>query len=163
MRTRKTNPPSPLGPAPVPKRILVPLDFSDCSLQALRHALTLAKLCEAELVLLHVVEPLHPGSMLQTAETRRLRNRSLNEAERRLAELARTSVKPHAPVHFLVREGKPFEVIADLARKTASGLIVLGTHGHIGFPTVLLGSIAERVTRRAHCPVLMVRAAPSRR
>jgi nucleotide-binding universal stress UspA family protein len=65
-------------------------------------------------------------------------------------------------VLYLVRSGQPFAVIADLARKTASDLIVLGTHGHTGFPTVLLGSTAERVTRRAHCPVLMVRVASSR-
>ena len=162
MRTRKTIPPSaPLTPSALPKRILVPLDFSACSLQALRHALMLAKLCQAEIVLVHVVEPLHPGSMLETSETRRLRNLALHEAEHRLAELARTSVKPHAPVRYLVRAGKPFAVIANLARKTASDLIVLGTHGHTGFPTVLLGSTAERVTRRAHCPVLMVRAASS--
>lgn len=146
----------------MPKRILVPLDFSACSLQALCHALMLAKLCSAEVVLVHVVEPLHPGSMLENPETRRLRNLALHEAEHRLAELARTQVKPHAPVCYLVRAGKPFAVIADLARKTASDLIVLGTHGHTGFPSVLLGSTAERVTRRAHCPVLMARAAARR-
>ncbi len=163
MRTRKTKPlPAQLVPSAPPKRILVRLDFSACSLQALRHALMLARLCEAELVLVHVVGPLHPGSMLEGSEIRRLRNVALHEAEHRLAELARTRVKPYAPVRYLVRAGKPFAVIADLARKTASELIVLGTHGHTGFPTVLLGSTAERVTRRAHCPVLMVRAAASR-
>jgi universal stress protein A len=127
-------------------------------LQALRHALTLAKLCQAEIVLVHVVEPLHPGSILSSSETRRLHSIVLNQAEHHLAELARKSVKPHAAVRYLVRAGQPFALIADLARKTASDLIVLGTHGHTGFPTVLLGSTAERVARRAHCPVLMVRA-----
>jgi universal stress protein A len=163
MRTRKSNSqPSQLTPSATPKRILVPLDFSVCSTQALRHALTFAKLCHAEIVLVHVVEPLHSGSMLESSETRRLHNLALHETEHRLAKVARTSVKPHAPVRYLVRAGKPFVVVTDLARKTASELIVLGTHGHTGFPTVLLGSTAERVTRRAHCPVLMVRAPASR-
>ena len=163
MRARNVDSsPAQLTLSATPKRILVPLDFSACSLQALRHALTFAKLCHAEIVLVHVVEPLHPGSMLENSEIRRLRNLALHEAEHRLAEVARTSVKPHAPVHYLVRAGKPFAVVADLARKTASDLIVLGTHGHTGFPAVVLGSTAERVTRRAHCPVLMVRAPASR-
>jgi nucleotide-binding universal stress UspA family protein len=158
MGTRKiSSTPAKLRLVAAPTRILVPLDFSSCSLQALRHALTLARICAAEILLVHVLEPLHPGSMLEGAETRRLHELALHEAAHRLGELARTNVKQHAQVRCLVRAGKPFAVIATLARKTGSDLIVVGTHGHTGFPAVLLGSTAERVARRAPCPVLLVR------
>jgi nucleotide-binding universal stress UspA family protein len=158
MGTRKINPtPASLSLVAAPTRILVPLDFSSCSLEALRHAMTLARLCGAEIVLVHVLEPLHPGSMLEGAETRRLHDLALHEATHQLAELARTNVKPLAQARCLVRAGKPFAVIASLARKTGSDLIVVGTHGRTGFPAVLLGSTAERVARCAPCPVLLVR------
>jgi nucleotide-binding universal stress UspA family protein len=147
----------PLSLPAFPKRILVPVDFSPCSLGALRHALKLSRLSRSEIVLVHVVEPSHSGSLLETSELRQIRGLALQEAEHRLAELARTKVKPHAPVKHLVRPGKPFPVITDLARKTAADLIVLGTHGHTGLSEMLLGSTAERVTRGAHCPVLIVR------
>jgi nucleotide-binding universal stress UspA family protein len=140
-----------------PRKILVPIDFSPCSLKAVGHALSQAKLSGAELILVHVVEPSHPGSMFETSQAKRMRNLALHNAKHELATIVREQIKPHVSARFLVKAGKPFEVISDLAARTASDLIVLGTHGHTGFPTVLLGSTAERVARRAPCPVLMVR------
>jgi universal stress protein A len=144
-------------PQDPPQKILVPIDFSPCSLKAVGHGLGLAKISGAELILVHVVEPSNPGSMFETSQAKRLRNLALNNAKHELAAIAREQIKPHVSVRYLVRAGKPFEVIADLAARTASDMIVLGTHGHTGFPTVLLGSTAERVARRAPCPVLMIR------
>jgi hypothetical protein len=64
-------------------------------------------------------------------------------------------------VHYLARAGTPFAVIADLARKTASDLIVLGTHGHADFHCPARQHRRAR-DRRAHCPVLMVREPKAR-
>lgn len=60
-------------------------------------------------------------------------------------------------IHKEVREGTPFYEIVSFATETDVNLIVMGTHGHTGLAHVLLGSVTEKVVRKAPCPVLTVR------
>ena len=136
------------------KRILVPIDFSDISLAALRQARLFAEKFGAELVLLHVIETYPIDYMVGLPDARQM-NKSLEEtAEARLNKLAQTE----GPARTLVRWGKPFHEIVNTAEKLAADLIVLPTHGYTGIKHAYLGSTAERVVRHAHCPVLVVRA-----
>jgi nucleotide-binding universal stress UspA family protein len=137
--------------------ILVPIDFSPCSVAALDYAAGLARSLSAGLVLLHCVPPLHAGSLLEQRRFRRLHADGVQAASKALAKLAREQVEGMSSVKHYVREGVPAEVITKLATKTGCHLIVIGTHGHTGLKHALLGSVAERVVRLAHCPVLTVK------
>jgi universal stress protein A len=139
------------------KRIVVPTDFSDCAGKALEYAIDFARTWNAEVLLVHVVEPIrHTRFIADVSEL--LENRRAEAADQ-LEELQK-QIKPRyrncrSEVHF----GVPFEVIADVAAESKADLIIIATHGHTGLSHVFLGSVAERVVRVARCPVLTVRFA----
>jgi universal stress protein A len=140
------------------KTILVPTDFSECSDQALAYGRAMAATFGASLHLLHVVQdpytqpwaaeafPAPLGDMLaQWQEQARVRLQGLvAEAER-------------AGVMVAVQVGSPFQEIVSYAEAQHIDLIVIGTHGRGPIGHMLLGSVAEKVVRRAPCPVLTVR------
>jgi nucleotide-binding universal stress UspA family protein len=131
-------------------RILLATDFSPGSARARAFASMLARRLGAELVVAHVSEPLAivPGSDLaaeEVAQTERELDRVVGELKRE-GVAARGTVVP----------GEPATEIVALAEREHADLIVLGTHGRSGLAHVLLGSVAERVLRRARCPVLAV-------
>jgi nucleotide-binding universal stress UspA family protein len=138
--------------------ILVPSDFSECSDEALRYGLELARRFDARLHLLHVVQD--PATQPWAAEAF---SSSLFEAvaewqkhaEKRL--LAAVPESDRARVTVVSVVATPYAGILDYAGAHNVDLIVMGTHGRGGVSHMLLGSIAERVVRRAPCPVLTVR------
>lgn len=138
------------------KKLLVTTDFSETSMTGVRYARSFADHFDADLALVHVVEPLPPVSEMHNvlliqsdADMRKL-------AERQVAQLAKKLSGKNLAVTGLVRSGKPFHEIATLAGNREADVIVIGTHGHTGWQRVLLGSTAERVVRHAPCPVLTV-------
>ncbi len=141
------------------KRILVPIDFSDCSLGALHYALVLAEKFAAKLIFLHVVEPaVYPENYLVTPATMDETNQNLLAAAReRLAEVKQKATAHGLSTETLVRMGRAQSEISDTAKATGTDLIVMGTHGYSGLKQVLLGGTAERVVRHSTCPVLTVR------
>ncbi|MBM3882978.1 MAG: universal stress protein [Verrucomicrobia bacterium] len=136
------------------RKILVPVDFTDCSYKALPYALALAREFGASILLVCVIRPLYPGGRFESC---RAHQRLRQSVERRLADLAKREVLPHAPVRHYVREGVSCRVINEFARKTGADLVVLSTRGRGGFASAILGSTARRVVERAPCPVLVVR------
>jgi universal stress protein A len=144
-------------------RILVPVDFSAHSDRALRYATSLASRLGATVELLHVVEdPFVSGawsSEIHVPNLPELLENQIAAARGRLAELKAVA---GARVGTTVLSGQPAHTI--IAHATAGGfdLIVMGTHGRTGLSHVFMGSVAERVVRRAPCPVLTLReAAPT--
>ena len=140
------------------KKILVPIDFSNLSKDALPYAVLLAGRYGAELLLLHIVEKFPIDSLLGRELTNQTTVPLMKQAEADLeclaAELSkRTGVK----TTVVVRDGKPFAEICDAAKTGGADLIVLTTHGCTGLKHVWLGSTAERIVRHAPCPVLVVR------
>lgn len=140
------------------RRILVPVDFSEPSRKAFRYARLFAEQFGAELVLLHVVEPvLYPADFgylpvaAEAAERERLEDLSL-QLERLAAE-----VHGAAGVEKVVRLGRAWKVITDFAAERSADLVVVSTHGYTGLQHALLGSVAEKIVRHAPCPVLVVR------
>ncbi len=138
-------------------RILHPTDFSEGADRARAVALRLARALSAELVLLHVLAPIAPESEEIAARDVLERVRAVRRAWAE-AELERRTVEAHragVAVHGLLRAGEPSVEIAHAA--TDADLVVMGTAGRSGVGRLLVGSVADRVIRRARCPVLTVR------
>jgi nucleotide-binding universal stress UspA family protein len=136
------------------RSILVPVDFSKPSLDALPHALALARKSEAQLTLLHVIEPLHADMLIDLPQSQRDARVAAHE---RLAKLADATKKVWLRTGRELRAGHPVDTITALAKRTNADLIVMGTHGRTGLKRCFIGSVAERVVRHALCPVLVVR------
>ena len=137
------------------ERILVPLDFSVLAEKALRYAVPLARQFSAEILLLHVVQPLpYPSDITHMPLGESVIMDPLKE---RLALYAEQSIPPDLLMGSEVRMGIPYEIITDFARYKNVDLIILTTHGYTGLRHLFLGSTAERVLRYAPCPVLTVR------
>jgi nucleotide-binding universal stress UspA family protein len=139
-------------------RLLAPVDFSECSLAAVRYAAGVAHQVGAQLALLHIVEPAQGGWLIEKKPAQRAAAGLQQQAARQLAELARSGPLADLTVQRLVRVGKPAEVITHLAGLLNADAIVISTHGHTGFRRALLGSVTEKIVRHARCPVLVVRA-----
>jgi universal stress protein A len=139
------------------KRILVPIDFSHSSRKALDYAIDFARHHQAEIILIHVIEPLNYALPRYLPEPTVLLEDQRREASMQLAEFEAKVLKryPHcrSEVHF----GVVYQVIVDVARKLGVDLIIIATHGRTGLAHLLMGSVAEKVLRMAACPVLSVR------
>ena len=141
------------------ERILVPVDFSDCSLDALEHAIVVAQQAKASLMLLHVLEPVSYGLDFTLDESHRSESSTWTK---RLEELISSYQYTHVPMEFRLRGGLPSDSILDCAQTLSCNLIVMGTHGRRGISHTISGSVAESVLRKSHCPVIAVRSPKSR-
>ena len=142
-------------------RILVPVDFSPHADRALRYAATLARRLGAKLALVHVVEdPFVTGAWtceIYVPSFQEVRDQLIADAERKLAALRVSGAAMGVPVEATVTTGWPVQAIIDHAAQGGFDLIVMGTHGRTGLSHAVMGGVAERVLRRAPCPVLIVR------
>jgi nucleotide-binding universal stress UspA family protein len=146
------------------RAILCPTDFSEFSRHALDHALAIAKLYESRITLLHVC-PVAAGAVyapgVGVAPTSLLTIEDRDTALAAMRRFAEAEAGPKARIGFDVAEGNPANEILDRAKTRKNDLIVMGTHGRSGFERLLLGSVTEKVLRKATCPVLSVpRRAP---
>ena len=141
------------------KKILVPTDFSASSAKALDYALAFAKQSQAEIILLHVVEPIcYPMYGQELAvDLSGFQADLVKAGNQRLAQFSHEKAAGHGPLKFLVREGGASWEIVEAAHAEDADLIIISTHGHTGLRHALLGSTAERVVQHAPCPVLTVR------
>lgn len=141
------------------KKILVPIDFSDYSKNSLRYAIGFAKHFNSKMYVLYVVEPaVYPAdfSLGQVA----IPTTDVDMAERADKEMNRlTEEEIGSSVEFekIIKTGKPFMEIIETASEIDSDLIIIATHGHTGVEHLLFGSTAEKVVRKAPCPVLTLR------
>lgn len=143
------------------KRIVCPVDFSEPSELALAQAATMAEQNGAELQVLTVVQPLTPAMFsdgMLLAQPDSLPNQSEELAQNLLSQLKTKlcgAVKDRTSLHVAV--GVPFVEIVRHARECGADLIVMGSHGRTGIEHLMIGSVAERVVRKASCSVLVVR------
>lgn len=139
------------------KSILVPIDFSPGSKKALKYALPFAEQFGAQIILLHVVEPVATPDFAYFPLM--MENDKVMAVARRQLDLLckQEAIEPRVIAKTLARHGKPFQEIADAARTLEADLIIIATHGYTGLKHAFLGSTAERVVRHAPCPVLVVR------
>lgn len=165
LRSRKKAKPAPRPRAALSReglpvrRILVPIDFSDASKEALGYAVSFAKQFQSELLLLYVVEPaIYPAdfSFGQVAMPD-IENELRERGQIGLNQLAQSAVTPPLVSRTMVRTGRPFLEIVKTASEERIDLIIIATHGHSGVEHLLFGGTVEKVVRKAPCPVLMVR------
>lgn len=136
-------------------RILVPLDFSEPSREALVHARELARSFGATIQLLYVVQiTSHPYFYVPTQVEIWEKRRKCAADE--LEKLSREVLGDSVPHETHVAEGRPASEIADFAEKNGSDLVVIATHGLSGLERVLLGSTTAEVVRSVDCPVFTV-------
>ncbi len=141
------------------EKILVPIDFAPHSEEAVRRAVDLAKHYSATLTLVYVYEPLDyalpEGYALYSPEqVGRLMEEFRGRLQGSVREIEAMGV---SRVDSTVLNGSAAIEIVDHAQKGGYDLIVMGTHGRRGLSHLLMGSVAERVLRTAHCPVLTVK------
>ncbi len=142
------------------KRICCPVDFSDASRAAMEVAGDLARRCGADLVLLHAYPV--PGYTFpdgSVVASPKMMQELAEQAERHLtawrADAERLLGAPRVTIEKAV--GEPAAEIVAFAKRAGIDLLVLGTHGRTGLEHALMGSVAERVVRKARSPVLTVR------
>jgi universal stress protein A len=163
VKPRKKAPARKVNPVPHPsiqiQRILVPIDFSEHSKNALKYAVPFAEKFKASIDLLYVVEPaIYPadfsfGQIGFPNVEEELRTRGSEELENLLSK----EIAGKVTSRKIVRTGKPFYEINQYALEENISLIIIATHGHSGMEHILFGSTAEKVVRKAPCPVLVVR------
>ena len=145
------------------QKVVCPTDFSDFSYEALDQAGELAAHFGAQMCVLHVVQPMqnvYPfaafGGFVVSDETA-YDEAVKKSAEEELKQLIERHSFANVRVRALVRSGYPAEEIVAAAQEENADLIVIATHGLSGWRQYFFGSVAEKVLRLAHCPVLVTR------
>jgi nucleotide-binding universal stress UspA family protein len=139
-------------------KVLCPIDFSDPARAAMQAAIEVCRLTGGELTLFHAYElpgyTLPEGSVV--ASPKMLQDLA-DQADAHLAEWQKLALEMGGSrVSVEKGIGEPALSVVELARERGFDLIVVGTHGRTGIRHALLGSVAERVVRRAGCPVLTI-------
>lgn len=138
--------------------ILVPVDFSDFSLDAIQYALELAKNWDAKITLLNVIEEavlptvygVEPVSVFHV-------DHLMDESAKMIQNLKETYLENYSNIEAKVVVGHAAFTITDFAKENGVDLIVIPTHGLTGLKRFLIGSVAEHVVRNAQCAVLTIK------
>jgi nucleotide-binding universal stress UspA family protein len=141
------------------RRILCPIDFSDYARRALDHAIAIARWYEATVTVLHVFSPAPVAAVGLGPLVSEPIPLAPVDRDRLLADtkaFAETESAPGITIEAVVREGTTAAEILEQAASMKADLLVIGTHGRSGFERLLLGSVTEKVLRKARCPVLTV-------
>ena len=141
------------------RRILCPIDFSDYSRRALDHAIAIARWYESTVTVLHVfstapVAAVGAGPVVLEPIVLTAVDRDQLLADTKA--FAQTESAPGITIEAVVRAGNTAGEILEQADTMKAELLVIGTHGRSGFERLLLGSVAEKVLRKASCPVMTV-------
>jgi nucleotide-binding universal stress UspA family protein len=136
------------------KIIVVGVDFSDCSINALEHALTIANAAECDL------------RMVWVNKAKQEKSVALKSSEEAVADAHRAfedMVEKYQPelknkkIDFVIREGKVYSEIVGQAEDDDAFMLVVGTHGSSGFEEFWIGSNAQKIVSACHCPVITIR------
>jgi nucleotide-binding universal stress UspA family protein len=141
------------------KEIVVPTDFSDHSLRGLDYAVEIADRFSSGLKLVYVIEPLLQAADLSwtTVDFEELNTAHKESAEKQLTQIREERIPKGIPADTVILFGKPFVEIVKFAKNENCDLIVMATHGRGAVSHILMGSTAEKVVRKAPCPVLTVK------
>jgi nucleotide-binding universal stress UspA family protein len=140
------------------RKILVPVDFSETSNQAVRQALLIAKTANAAITLLHVVPTVFLPSDAPEQEQDSIVRSITKSTDGGLQKMvSRIKAAETIPVKAAVLKGNVTDTICDMANSEDFDLIVMGTHGTSGIQEFFAGSTAYRVVRHSACPVLTLR------
>jgi nucleotide-binding universal stress UspA family protein len=139
------------------KKILCPIDHSDCSKEALKYAVSFAMKDEAKLYLLHIIDIRTFNEGLEAMSMQIPDEETLELLRIKLLDCIPEEMRDDMNVEAVVVQGVPFAEIISTAREKDIDMIVIGSHGRTGLKHMMLGSVSEKVVRKAPCPVLTVR------
>ena len=141
------------------KNILVPVDFSEHSEKGFKLSVKLARLFNARIHILYVLQPIsfYPYYYGEYFSSEGVIIKMEEEVKDRLESLIREKGEGYKDITYKIQIGEPFQDILEKGKSIKADLIVMGTHGRTGFSHLLMGSVAERVVRLAECPVLTVK------
>jgi nucleotide-binding universal stress UspA family protein len=138
------------------KRIVVPVDFSEITNKLVDYAVYMANKLAAEIHFLHAVHFYAGDSMVGFPYAQECEAKLITDAEERMSNILADNKERCPTCTGKVVIGDPVEKIVEFAQAKESDLIIISTHGVKGLEKILLGSVAERVLKRAHCPVLFL-------
>ena len=136
-----------------PKTIVAPFDFSDDSIESLDTALDIAS-DPSDIHVVHVIPELNvseAGVIWQEIDNNTRSQHAVEALRKQLSD------EKYAQVQIEIEVGDPGHRVADFSKRIGADLIVMPSHGRTGLMHVLVGSVAERVVRLSHCPVLVLR------
>jgi nucleotide-binding universal stress UspA family protein len=136
--------------------IVVPVDFLNTTDKLVEYAVYMAAELSAVLHFVHVVDLYSGDTLLGVPYMQECKEKLLTDAKERMANLLDDKIKKCPKCTGEVVTGDPVDRITEIAREKNSQLIIISTHGAKGLEKILLGSVAERVLKRAHCPVLIM-------
>ena len=139
------------------KRILCPIDHSDCSKEALKYAVSFAMKEEAKLLLLHIIDIRSFNEELDAISKQIPDEETFEQLRVKLLDCIPEEIRDDMDVEAIVIQGIPFVEIISTAKEKEIDMIVIGSHGRTGISHMMLGSVSEKVVRKAPCPVLTVR------
>jgi len=142
------------------QRILYATDYSKASDRALEEAINLAKQNEAELLVVHVLEPIPyaAGEEFGGAELYlKLEDATKRESQTSMDKLMRRLQRSKVKAESLLLRGSAHDQIVKAAKSKRADMIVIGTHGRTGLSKLFMGSVAAKVVSAATCPVVTVR------
>ncbi len=139
------------------KNILCPVDHSDCSKEALKYAVSFAIKDNSKLYLLHVIDIRAFDESIDTMTPQIPDDETIKQLKTKLLDCIPEEIRDDMNVEALVIQGIPFVEIISTARENDIDMIVLGSHGRTGITHMMMGSVSEKVVRKAPCPVLTVR------
>lgn len=143
------------------KRIIVPVDLSDCSRIALEYAVATARAHKSKLTVLHVYEESFVEPYVNAANSEEEAGEIIKEIERvnetKYDEFLKTVDFSGVEYEKLLKKGIPAFDIVEIAMEQQANLIVMGTHGRSGIRHILIGSTAEEVVRTVHCDIIIVK------
>ncbi|MFP4170768.1 MAG: universal stress protein [Methanomassiliicoccales archaeon] len=138
------------------KRILIPTDGSEYTKTAIEKGVHLAKVCEAEVTALYVVDQTSFVNFPMDSTIVNVYSLLEKEGKEALDHVKNIGEEAGVKVKTRMEEGSPIRKITEASRD--HDIVVMGTLGRTGMSKLLLGSVAERVVRLSHCPVMVVRA-----
>ena len=144
------------------KNILLPVDGSEVATHAANEGLKLASALGSSVTFLYVVDIsviTIPDAESGIANIEIIRKGFMEQGQKLLAALSSSAGEKGVKAQSFIAEGDVHDEIIKAAEEKDADLIVMGTHGRRGLNRLLLGSVAESVARRAHCPVLLIRPA----
>ncbi|MBM3998936.1 MAG: universal stress protein [Planctomycetes bacterium] len=136
------------------RRVVAPVDFSDRSVEVVKTARDIAGV-QGQVLVVHVLpelSPTDPGVIWETIDD----SSRIEKAGRTLRDTY--PADDPSKTRFEVVVGDPGHEVAAIAERTSADLIVVASHGRTGVKRLLIGSVAERIVRLAHCPVLVLRS-----
>ncbi|RJQ51358.1 MAG: universal stress protein [Nitrospiraceae bacterium] len=143
------------------RNILVATDGSKFSEAAVSEAISIAKRCDSNLIVISVV-PSEAGSPFDIVHSEMhkgtVSDKEFQEAEKNVKNVKTLAEENGVRVKGFILSGRPYEAIIETAKENKADLIVVGSHGRTGLAKVFMGSVTERVIGLAECAVLVVKA-----